>query len=469
MSSANLCAALLVSLLLTACAAQVPYRSAGFTAAPECRPLYEQSRGGKPIGSPESACWKRSEEERKDYDLLFIEFDDQGWTQGTSAERKQGPDHMDRLLDKLAQLIADNRSTGISLVVFVHGWHHSAEANDDNVREFRSLLRDVSVIEGDAGRRRVVGLYVGWRGDSLTTPGLNMLTFWDRKATAEKVAQGSVRELFSRLDTLRDRAAKEAPTDPKPVRMLAIGHSFGGLITFESLSGDFINGAVQHRDGRPVPDAAGKCGNAAGYFLRVGDLVVVANPAFEGARYEALRAAAQRVRCIPDDQWPVLITATSDADRATGVAFPIARWFNTLFETDPAQQREANVQTVGHNDRYTTHKLSVCDPSDVACRQACANPGLLKADVKGTERDERLRAELGSAGALRHAFFGKQEYLCDSLKLASTEQWQPVGNPYWVVETTGDIMNGHNDIFNPAFVAFVRQMYIGVRSATHGR
>ena len=64
------------------------------------------------------------------------------------------------------------------------------------------------------------------------------------------------------------------------------------------------------------------------------------------------------------------------------------------------------------------------------------------------------------------------EYFCggegqeSNLELKIETQWFPKANPFWVVRTTGDIMTGHNDIFNPRFEAFIRQMYIRVITAT---
>jgi hypothetical protein len=54
------------------------------------------------------------------------------------------------------------------------------------------------------------------------------------------------------------------------------------------------------------------------------------------------------------------------------------------------------------------------------------------------------------------------EYLCNGLNLTTTNEWAPTGNPYWVVETTGDVINDHYDMFNPYFISFVRQMYLSV-------
>src|SRR5512135_116803 len=168
---------------LAACAGPVPYRPDGFAAAPGCAAVYKATAGpGEKIHEPQSACWRRAIEEHGDYDLLFAEFDDQGWMPGAAADPPaDGGDYLQRLFDELQGHVDRAGKTGISLVVFVHGWHHSAAADDNNVIAFRALLKDVKKMEDAGGGRPVVGLYVGWRGDSLRVKGLDALTFWDRK------------------------------------------------------------------------------------------------------------------------------------------------------------------------------------------------------------------------------------------------------------------------------------------------
>ena len=359
--------------LLLACAAAValagcgtiPYRVDGFVDKPECRRIYDVYDDVSPRNAnvPEevraSPCWLRAKEERDEYDLLVVEFDDQGWVQGTSDLTRPARDHLDAFFAELDRVYAANRDNGLSLAVFVHGWHHNADARDANVSDFRLLLRDLVIAE--RGRKlsaapaaatgpRVVGVYVGWRGESVSVPGLRLTTFWERKNTAERVAQGSVREFFERMDFLRDRGRDRH--GQRNVRMLTIAHSFGGLITFESLSSDFLRAAV-----RSTGDD---------YVSRLGDIVVIVNPAFEGARYEPLMVAGQRMTGVKPNQLPVAIIATSTADDATGILFPVARRVSTIFETTPGAEGDAIVKAVGHNDRYTTHRLAVCDKDEAA-------------------------------------------------------------------------------------------------------
>jgi len=443
----------------------IPYRADGFLERPECQKLYDAydniSSGNATVPAEVlgSSCWRRAKEERDDYDLLFVEFDDQGWVQGTSdLARPSRDDHLDAFFRELDALYKDNRENGLSLAVFVHGWHHNADARDANVTAFRWLLRDLAIAEQGRKRSepptaargpRVVGVYVGWRGESITVPGLRQATFWERKNTAERVAQGSVREFFARLDFLRDRGRDR--NNKRNVRMLTIGHSFGGLITFESLSSEFLRAAV-----RSTGDD---------YVSRLGDIVIIVNPAFEGARYEPLMVAGQRMAGIKKDQLPVLIVVTSTADDATGVLFPMARRVNTIFETTPGAEGDAIVKAVGHNDRYTTHRLAVCDKDDAACSSACAKP---QAESRQSTEDTRRRLAQDISNEYRlmrgigQRGFNDTEYLCNELRLESTANWVPKANPFWVVSTTPDLMKDHNDIFNARFLSFIRQMYLGV-------
>ena len=47
--------------------------------------------------------------------------------------------------------------------------------------------------------RKVLGVYIGWRGNSSDLPILKHLTFWGRKRTADKVGLRGVTEALLRL------------------------------------------------------------------------------------------------------------------------------------------------------------------------------------------------------------------------------------------------------------------------------
>jgi len=462
---AGLLASVMLALGLAACG-EIPYRKAGFEQLPECRAIYDRhddiTPDNKNVADADrsSRCWLRSREERDEYDLLTVEFDDQGWVQGSSdLSRPAQSDYLDQFFGQLDEIYRANQKNGLSLVLFIHGWHHNADAKDENVTQFRLLLRDLAIFErgrqlsergAEGSGPRVVGFYVGWRGESITLPIVNTVTFWERKNSAARVAQGSVRELFARLDFFRDRT--------RNVRLLTIGHSFGGLITFEALSNEFLRAAVR---------------SGGGYVSRVGDVVVIVNPAVEGARYEPLMVAGQRMSGLKDNQLPVVIVATSSADSATGFFFPLARRVSTLLESTPGPEGDAIVKAVGHNERYITHKLSLCGTQDKEdCAAACPAPRLKERQsvkaMSSTDQDDyssKLRQDMAAEVALMRVIgdkgFKGRKYLCGGMRLEPTAKQVPEQNPFWVVSTTGDIMSGHNDIFNPKFVSFIRQMYLG--------
>ena len=57
-------------------------------------------------------------------------------------------------------------------------------------------------------------------------------TFWTRQAAGQRVATGSVRELFGRLRHYRNRQQKRGGN---PL-LVIVGHSFGGMIVFSALA-----------------------------------------------------------------------------------------------------------------------------------------------------------------------------------------------------------------------------------------
>lgn len=133
----------------------------------------------------------------QEYLLAFVEIDDQGQLR----DRAQ----MMAAIDTLWETAHEE---SLLINVFVHGWHHNASPQDSNVASFRKSIARLSQIEEELSRsqkrarRKVVGVYVGWRGESITIPFLNNLTFWERKSTAQEVGHSGVTELFLRLEEI---------------------------------------------------------------------------------------------------------------------------------------------------------------------------------------------------------------------------------------------------------------------------
>jgi pimeloyl-ACP methyl ester carboxylesterase len=326
------------------------------------------------------------------YELAVVEFDDQG----RCYDRGQ----MDAVAERLEALAPAAASTGedVILVVFVHGWQHDARSDDDNLTAFRALLNQTvdhekSITAPGAKPRPVLGVFVGWRG--LSDYGLGDVvgdaTFWNRQAAGQRVAVGSVRELFGRLRHYRNRQQKR---NGNPL-LVIVGHSFGGMIVFSALAQSLIQ-AASAPVGLMTPEFA--------------DLVLLVNPAIEGARYipiyDLVTSAAFRARTT--QQLPVFICAQANNDQPVGLVFPLGNAGHAITEATIGDlEKWCVTHAFGFVPSFRTHALAgptadkpfVLDP-----------PGITQA------------------------------------------------NPFWMVGAAKEVIDGHGGIWQTPFLQFVASL-----------
>lgn len=427
--------ALACMLLFSGCTSMVPYRT-DYTPcvsdAPDtaCGQSAIQSYQSKTSTSP-------------DYTLGLIEFDDQGQL----FRREQ--------MSAVLNYVAQQESGGDAItVVFVHGWKHNAKVGDDNIQSFREVLLHLSETEQALSRaqhlpaRKIIGIYLGWRGLSLTTPVIENLTFWDRKDTAHKVGHGGVTEVLNRLDLIRATRDAEVTGGHSRSRLIVVGHSFGGAVVFSALS--------QILESRFVESAgAGGDNDAAGF----GNLVVLINPAFEALLYAPLSDMANERKQWSASQLPVLAILTSEADDATKVAFPIGRWFSTWFESERQESRinavtgkietisehQADIDTVGHFPMYQTHFLRHSDGSTPS--RATPAPA-----------EERAQSVLRSSQNWENDAPGSQiEFPGSVLRRSATSAGR---NPYLVIGVDKTLIPDHNDIWGVPIQEFIGHLIL---------
>lgn len=393
------------------------------------------------------------------YRLGFVEFDDQGQV------RDRG--QLDAVL-KYFESIAGKED--VLLVTFAHGWHHNAGPDDDNVRNFSRLLGQLAEAESESGHRQVLGLYIGWRGESVNVPLLNYATFWDRKNTAHKVGANGVTEVLLRLEQIvnvkegiaaddvrknhgSEQCGKNIPKNeaddgkpeskPNQSRMAVIGHSFGGAVLFTALQQILEDRFIDSRRGKTWSDTA------KGF----GDLVVLVNPAFEALRYASLHDLTRERCSYFPQQLPKLAILTSEADWATGYSFPAGRFFSTLFEshntldrsycsptgTETLQLREgqADRNTVGHFAPFLTHELHATGEG----ARHLTDDGLSSCDLKRRWASQQAGGEFD---------FG------DS-RLVHLGHAHPL-NPHLNIRVDSALIAGHNEIWDPRVVNFIRDL-----------
>lgn len=413
----------LLTMLLSACASNDIYRS----------------KFSSCLASPDESCESHSiqrynKDNDDEYQIGFVEIDDQGQLR----DRKQ----MQALLDDLYNMASKE---SLLINVFVHGWHHSAQPGDPNVESFKQSLAQLSQVEHSLNRqhpRKVVGVYVGWRGDSIDVPYLNFVTFWERKNTAHEVGHLGMTELLLKLEEIRN--VKNTQVPPVKSRLVVIGHSFGGAAVYSATSQILADRFVDSRDGKNSVDTA------KGF----GDLVVLLNPAFEALSYAPLYDLAQARCSYFDNQQPRLVVLTSESDWATKIMFPLGRTLSTFWESHgtigrnecnlPLRYSEgvADRNTIGHFKPLLSHEL---------------HPASNKLAVHYDEA-RRIWSQQLPGSTMQ---FGGAE-------LKSLGNTAP-RNPFLNVKVDKSLMDGHNDIFRPEIIEFLRVLTVLSTSELSGR
>ncbi len=372
--------------------------------------------------------------------LGFVELDDQGqlW------DRRQ----MTAVVDEAWKQAAND---DLVLVVYVHGWQHDASPDDTDIRMFRNTLTRVASAEAEIATnlgisaRKVFGVYVGWRGESVAIPLINRLTFWDRKNTAEKVGHRGMVEVLARLELVKETRETIAGAKGRS-KLIVVGHSFGGAVAFNALSAVLSDRFVT---------TAGPPG-VQSQVVGFGDLLVLINPAFEAMTYASLSDQSTERGSYFENQLPVVAILTSEADWATRYAFPAGRWLSTAFEKTRDYERynattkmretvkggTANRQAVGHFEAYRTHHLYPAPAS--AAKSAEPKSAYQQLVVTGSDW-------MSDAPGSRIAF--------DSLILERTAT-SAGRNPYLVVSVDKQIIPSHNEIDREELLRFIEQLIL---------
>ena len=308
------------------------------------------------------------------FDLYFVEADDEGWFWQA--------DQANRALDAVRRSAAA-RNTFVLL--FVHGWHHSAQCCDDNVESFKETLKrlHIELTRPDYRRARgeptptptsaaddsfkLIGIYLGWRGRSLPGP-LDYLTFWGRKSAAERVGETDAREFIARLN----RIYLDHPfgdNDDNFLGVISMGHSFGAQLLMRAMTTTLERDLIQlnplpgYLRQREPPKPAVEPVALQG----IGDLVILLNPAAEAAAYHRLHLLSMGLE-YRESQTPVLITFSAENDKARRKLFTIGRLLGEFFtgkapKADPAQ-RETERKALGIDGEYVRHVTHRIQPHD---------------------------------------------------------------------------------------------------------
>jgi hypothetical protein len=378
-----------------------------------------------------------------DYKLGFVEFDDQGWFWDTLQLKA-----VEKMIRTEAAMDRTNVTQGIVIVVFAHGWKNNAATNNGNVETFRTILKQLGAAEmtqTNHAVRKVVGVYAGWRGLSLTLGPFKNFSFWERKNTAHKVGgYGAMTKLLVDLESLQRASNDSLATNAPRTELIIVGHSFGGAAVYSAISQIVIErfvDTIQH--GKPLKP--------------LGDQVILLNPAFEAARHFNLNQLAVSISQYPANQRPVLSIFTSKGDWATHYAFPLGRFFSTVFEKNRDQeQKNADRDAVGWFQPFVTHDLIYKTNAETpAGENSTFNSATRKHELHSASQ---LQKSINNVHVQRQKWHPNNPtaatYSFDDATLKPRGNFRP-GDPFPVVSVDKRIMKDHDDIANPVIINFL--------------
>jgi hypothetical protein len=397
------------------------------------------------------------------YKLAFIEFGDQGSALDNSQIK--------------AALEVIHQAQRPALFVYIHGWQNSAVSGD--VCNFEHFLDSISSYpEATGGKVNVIGVYIAWRGRDLTFPGLNLLTFYSRKAVAAEIASQ-----VSCLATLNELALAARDPSKKQHRCILMGHSFGGLLLGNTLTHSILDASSEGtRNSNPwdmaVTFNSADSSISTRQLLKELDYLYQYDP--KRHAYVSRSAGEKAGTAIPENR-PLLVFLQSENDSATGTFFPIGtNFYNTItlryhWEQVPVpghpgekvSEREFYTHTPGNNPYLVNYHVVPLGP-------ASPPPGL-----RGTE-NRAFEANL-LQNHPDYSFFtsqlnnGHEKNYCqnDHYDPAAArvptgpELWRRLqfvytGNarvPVWVVRVPKDIIWEHGGLWSDNSVAMLGALF----------
>lgn len=366
-----------------------------------------------PLRENTAADPHRSIVEGPGYKVAFIEFGEQGSYQDPSQR------------DNAIKLI--ERTDSPLVITYVHGWQNNAESDD--VEKFSSLLARLNRAQAiRAAGFNVVGIYLAWRGKITPVPVLKELSFWNRKAAAQRIASNY--DCYDAIAAISEAARKKRPAIQYTI---LIGHSFGGLIVERSVA-HAINAEIH--------------GHATADRSMPADLMIVVNPASDSILTRQMIDALYDRKT--EDTRPIFVSLTSTGDWATGTFFPIgtglasvSKGFNTVEAPGPGDkpesEREFYTHTPGHDEFLINHVT-------INRHETINSPAGLPA------LEENLLHNHAGDGFVLDAGGGK-------LAVWQIKRIGDVDVPYWDVKVDPSIIKDHGDIWNERAEAMMAAIF----------
>jgi hypothetical protein len=353
------------------------------------------------------------EEDKRTFYQAFLEFGESG----KFATDDFYKDFFKKQLNDLKNHLKNKKQN--YLIVYVHGWRHNAQIDDEDVSDARifaayarSFLNQRCKEQNRYCDATVTSLYIGWRGARINenfgiiSEIAAIFSLFDRKPQSESVSSHVTSVLNDVWNAVQKDNTKKDNEYTKD-KMIVVGHSLGGNLLLTGLSQIIGNQINSHSPEKIVPSP-------------LGDLVVLVNPAAEAKKWidvqNAVHAKDEEYGLVKNNnrngvlfskkQKPVLVSLTSacgfslngkqskqttdkHCDQDTNRCFPIYRILTGHFSL---QDR----MTLGHMPMMASESASVPENSVVGpTHQLDINFSPLKAtDIKSALNKNLSRCDI---------------------------------------------------------------------------
>ena len=388
-----------------------------------------------------------SPEGKQPYDLAYVEFGEEG-------------SYWDRSQVEFAKQLIHARAHPL-VVVYLHGWHHGASEKDSDVLRFKTTL---GMLARAKPADNVVGVYLGWRGESLSQPPVlnSIATYYDRKSAAERLANNF--DCFEAIGSTVEAAHQAGG------HSVVIGHSFGGLVLERAIKGALTS--------------AGTTGQESSLLS---SLIIELNPATESVltrqimdafysrttydgRLKAYVSRANGTR-IAGGNAPFVVSLISTNDSATGTLFhgvvALAE-FSSIPRPptggDPGRQQDDGRARVLPPNAWARGELCITLPS-----RGRRVPRAPLRQMRSSPTYTRITIRIITQHHLTFRTSAPTEKPNDpnTLKLGEKGPWQSwtiefkknADVPYWIVQVPPDIIYNHGGIWSDNSVALIAALY----------
>jgi hypothetical protein len=372
------------------------------------------------------------------YTINFAEFKDSG--EAFCSEQ------MMHALDQIDRARADNEK--VVVLVYIHGWKN--DANPDysaDVCKFKTEVDRLSRIlkqPGEGKNSPMVGIYLAWRGLTLSVEPFETISYWPRRTVARRVGQKDLNDAVGRI--VERVGLKRSRTT-----LIFVGHSFGARVLENAAdaagpAGKKPGFMKQHLQAMQLRQRALKQGDKVEAApLPPADMIIYVNAATASTvtrqtikEWEKIcKEGSDSAVCKAHPFW---LAFTSTADLATGIIMPIA---NAVF---PALSSDhLHLLSAANTPWLHTH--------DVVERKGACNEHQKPTDFKCP------------AGVAADACFGgirNTKQYC--YEIMPVEQ-KPSAAFFWIMNVNGHVVKDHGDIWENEMVI---NLILSVMKQQHG-